>query len=280
MPFDATTSDLDTQVASIRNRMVADPAYVSRLFQIESGGNPGATTGSNRGLGQFGPQEEARYGLSDANRSDYGAQASAVSREYGEHYPVLAKALGRAPTPGEMYLAHQQGVAGGPALLTADPGTPAWQAIRPYYRSDAIAKQAITGNIPANHPLYGRGADVVTAGDFRNLWTAKFGNTNTPASSSAGAGGVMDASGPAAPALTSRSPELPGSSSNEAASELARVLGSRNEDRMPASPQPLQFPANAMRLRNAMMSKMNGASGVPLPPSVAQRLASLIGRTN
>ena len=44
--------------------MAMDP-YTSRLFQLESGGDPNAVTGSNRGLGQFGPSEEAQFGLSE-----------------------------------------------------------------------------------------------------------------------------------------------------------------------------------------------------------------------
>ena len=70
------------------------------------------------------------------------------------HCTVLSRALGRDPTPGELYLTHQQGIAGGPALL-AGGDRPAWQVIRPYYKSDAIAKQAITGNLPQDPGLRG-----------------------------------------------------------------------------------------------------------------------------
>src|SRR4051812_4952707 len=96
-------------------------AYTNRLFQIESGGNPNAVTGSNRGLGQFSPDLEAKYGISDANRTDPAAQAAAVRQNGLANMPGLTKALGREPTPAELYIAHQQGIAGGPALLTADP---------------------------------------------------------------------------------------------------------------------------------------------------------------
>lgn len=152
---------------------MTDP-YTARLFQIESGGNPNATTGSNRGLGQFGPAEEVQFGLNDQNRTDPDAQAAAVQREAALHSGVLSKALGRDPTPGEMYLTHQQGIAGGPALLTADPSQPAWQVIRPFYKSDAVAQKAITGNIPGNDPLARAAPGDISAGDFRNMWVNKF----------------------------------------------------------------------------------------------------------
>lgn len=153
--------------------MPLDP-FVARLFKIESGGNPYAVTGSNRGLGQFGPAEERQYGISDANRSDPNAQAAAVQRETERFRPILAQKLGRDPTPGELYLMHQQGIAGGPALLSADPNTPAWQAIRPYYGSDAIAQKAIGGNIPTGSPLSSADPAQITAGDFSKYWVSKF----------------------------------------------------------------------------------------------------------
>ena len=52
--------------------------FVKRLFQVESGGDPNAVTGSNRGLGQFSPDMEAKYGINDQNRTDPNAQARAV----------------------------------------------------------------------------------------------------------------------------------------------------------------------------------------------------------
>lgn len=153
--------------------MPLDP-NIARLFKIESGGNPYAVTGSNRGLGQFGPAEERQYGITDANRSDPNAQAAAVQAEWDRFRPILASKLGRDPTPGELYLMHQQGIAGGPALLSADPNQPAWQAIRPYYNSDAMAQKAIGGNIPTGSALYGQDPSGITAGDFSKFWVSKF----------------------------------------------------------------------------------------------------------
>ena len=112
--------------------------------------------------------------LQDANRTDPAAQAAALAAERAHHTPILAKALGRDPTPGELYLMHQQGIAGGPALLGADPNTPAWQVIRPYYKSDAIAQKAITGNIPRGSPLHGMDPEF---NRYRGIYRAS-GRTN------------------------------------------------------------------------------------------------------
>ena len=146
-----------------------DP-YIARLFQIESGGNPYAVTGSNRGLGQFGPAEEAQYGINDQNRTDPAAQAAAVQRERAQYAPSLQKALGRDPHAGEDYLVHQQGQAGGPALLTGG-DMPAWQAIRPFYKSDAMAQKAISGNLPT---ASGLDPAKTTAKQFSQFWVNKF----------------------------------------------------------------------------------------------------------
>lgn len=152
-----------------------DPtAYINRLFQVESSGNPDAVTGSNRGLAQFSPDLEQRYGITDANRTDPHAQMNAVIREQQEHAPILRSALGRDPTPGEQYLMHQQGIAGGPALLTANPDQPAWRVLRPFYSSDAIAKSAVTGNLPKDSGLKGNDVNTITAGQFSNYWKQKF----------------------------------------------------------------------------------------------------------
>jgi hypothetical protein len=138
--------------------------YVQRVIAIESGGNPNAVAGSHKGLGQFSPALEAKYGINDSNRTDPQVQAAAIQQEADENRPQLAKALGRDPTPGELYLAHQQGLAGATAILT-HPDMPAWQAIRPFYKDDATAKQAIAGN---------GGSDQISAGDFAAQWKAKF----------------------------------------------------------------------------------------------------------
>jgi hypothetical protein len=166
--------------------------YINRTFQIESGGNPYAVTGSNRGLSQFGPEEESRYGINDTNRYTPGAQARGLQLEARDNTAKLERVLGRTPEPWEYYLAHQQGGAGGPALLSAlaaDPNQPAWEAIRPYYRSDRIAKQAITGNVYDN--LKGVSADNISVADFTNYWRDKFnsGRSNVTASGAGGSGG-------------------------------------------------------------------------------------------
>src|SRR5215831_16778164 len=150
--------------------------YGRRLWQIESSNNPYNVTGSNRGKSQFGPEEERRYGINDSNRYDDAAQAAALQREYAAHRPGLSRALGRDPTFGEFYVGHQQGPAGGPALLNpANASLPAWQVIRPYYKSDYMAQQAIRGNDGGRgSPLHNLGINDISAAGMTSYWKDKF----------------------------------------------------------------------------------------------------------
>ncbi|HEX3522867.1 MAG TPA: hypothetical protein VHT52_12355 [Stellaceae bacterium] len=97
--------------------------------------------------------------------------------ETNENTQILRRALGRDPTPGELYLTHQQGQAGGPALIRAaqnNPNMPAYQAIAQYYRSPQVAMTAIHGNIPSNNPLRNIPANQVTAAQFVQMWNERF----------------------------------------------------------------------------------------------------------
>src|SRR5882672_220391 len=172
-----------------------DDSFVDRLFQLESSNDPMAVTGSNRGLGQFSPDLERKYGIQDW--TDRNQQRTAVQREMDEFAPVLSKTLGRDPTPGEGYLAHQQGLSGAIAHLNNPSGT-AWSNVRQYYPSDRVAKNAIWGNIPDNAKLspnfhkgmFPGGVGDVTSGDFSNGWIGKFEGSSAPSSGGAVASAV------------------------------------------------------------------------------------------
>jgi hypothetical protein len=148
-------------------------AYVNRLFKIESGGDPNNKTGSNYGLAQFSYAD--MKGLGFSNPLDPAQARGATLAEMNRNAAPLAALLGRGATPGEFYLAHQQGLAGASDLLK-NPDMPAWQAIRGRYGSDAIAQQAITGN---------GGTLDMTSKQFSDMWVQKFENGMDRASTSA-----------------------------------------------------------------------------------------------
>jgi hypothetical protein len=133
--------------------------YLARTAQIESNFNPAAKNpnSSATGLFQFINSTARQYGLSDPR--DPVASTAAAARLAADNRAFLARRLGREPTAGELYLAHQQG-AGGAAKLLANPDAPA---------------ESIVGGAAAR---LNRGAGM-TAGAFANQWIGKFGNMPT-----------------------------------------------------------------------------------------------------
>jgi hypothetical protein len=160
--------------------------YIGRTIQVES--QFGATAdrpGSQYvGLAQFGAAERAKYGITDPR--SLAQNSEALIREAEENKPQLKKVLGREPNAAEFYLAHQQGAAGASALL-ANPDEPAWKAIRKFYGSDTIARNAIWGNMPASAKEAFNSVDNVKSADFVRVVKGFYG--------SGGPGAPVDASG-------------------------------------------------------------------------------------
>ena len=124
-----------------------------KIADIESKFDPSAHNASGAaGLFQFMPGTAKQYGL--ANPFDASANADAAARLLKDNTAYLFHKLGRSPSDGELYLAHQQG-AGGAVNLLRDPNRLA---------SDVVGKQAILQN--------GGNLDM-TAGEFANLWINK-----------------------------------------------------------------------------------------------------------
>lgn len=263
--------DNSTAANVIRARLAIDPGYIDRLIKIESGGNPNAVTGSNRGLGQFGPEEERKYGITPANRTDPAIQRAAIERETQEHSAMLRRTLGRDPTPGETYLSHQQGIAGGPALLSADPATPAWQVIRPFYKSDRMAQLAVSGNIPSDNPYYREDPTKLSAGDFRNLWINKF-ERGIPGASGlpTGAQGA-----PTPPQPTGGLPAGAAGPSQDGTVPVAAANAAGPEDQLLKALQAMSSPGGAQQQIQPQLQQIN----VPQPPGLdrARALARIMG---
>lgn len=135
-----------------------DP-YLYRLAQVESNLNPYARNpnSSAKGLFQFVDATADAYGITDPFSVDQ--QVDAVNRFTEDNRGSLKRALGRDPTPGELYLAHQQG-AGGAAKLLANPNTPAVQIVG----EDQVVLNGGDRNM--------------TSGEFAGKWINKFEKEN------------------------------------------------------------------------------------------------------
>ncbi|WP_050578701.1 transglycosylase SLT domain-containing protein [Sinorhizobium meliloti] len=131
-----------------------NPTDFLRVAEIESGFNPKAMHPKSRacGLFQFIPSTARSYGLTDCFNPRGNAEAAAAL--WLDNAARLRKALGREPSAGEQYLAHQQGL-GGAIRLLANPEKLAREIVGP---------RAVTLN---------GGKLNMTAREFAQLWIKK-----------------------------------------------------------------------------------------------------------
>ena len=129
------------------------PSYITKLIQIESGGNPSIVNkySGAAGIGQFIPSTAKAYGVNpmDPVSSIYG-----LAHLASDNRSLFQQQMGRDPTDGELYLMHQQGPKA--ISLIANPNKPA-AAVVGY---DAVK---LNGGNP-----------YAPAGQFANKWTSMF----------------------------------------------------------------------------------------------------------
>ena len=138
--------------AAVRNGV--DPHALTEIAGIESSFNPFSRNrnSSAGGLFQFVDTTARAYNLRD--RFDPAQASDAAARLMRDNTSTLRQTLGREPTAGELYLAHQQG-AGGASKLLANPNARA---------VDVVGHDAVVLN----------GGDAsMTAGEFARKWTGK-----------------------------------------------------------------------------------------------------------
>lgn len=149
------SSDIATIVEEEATAAGVDPGTMKRIAWIESGGDPSAQNPNSSAGGLF-QQTDANaedYGVAD--RKDARQSAKGAAEFAADNIAFLTKALGREPTPGEIYLAHQQGPGGAKKLLTADQNAKA---------ADIVGEDQV---------LLNGGTPDMTVGEFTALWTSK-----------------------------------------------------------------------------------------------------------
>jgi hypothetical protein len=149
---------MDEVFAQTEQQYRLPAGYLARTAQIESGGNPNAQNpnSSAGGLFQFIDSTAAQYGV---NKMDPASATEGAARLAADNAAHLRQALGREPSAGELYLAHQQG-AGGAAKLLLNPDAKA---------ADIVGTEAVR--------LNGGDPATWTAGDFARRWQGEYGET-------------------------------------------------------------------------------------------------------
>jgi len=148
-------AELGIDFTGIERETGLPSGFLNTMAIIESGGDPNAKNDSSSagGLFQQIDSNAAAYGVTDRfdpMQSTEGAVAFAQ-----DNTVYLAGKLGREPTGGELYLAHQQGPAGAARLLS-NPDTLA---------VDIVGEKAVKLN---------GGSTDMTAQEFANIWINKY----------------------------------------------------------------------------------------------------------
>ena len=154
-PAPTAPGEISTIITNAANKYGLSPQFMARVAHIESRFDPNAMNAGSKatGLFQFIPSTWRQYG-GGADPRDPAANADAAARLAVANRNQLRASLGRDPTEGELYLAHQQG-AGGAAKLLSNPGARA---------VDVVGERAVLGN----------GGNInMTAGQFAQLWIRK-----------------------------------------------------------------------------------------------------------
>lgn len=134
------------------------------IASIESSFNPLAKNPRSSAAGLFQFIEPTAKGMGLTDPYDPVASADAAARMAATNIKSLRKTLGREPTTGELYLAHQQGLGGARALL-ANPNESALTALTRVYGGNKNRAMAA---------LVQNGGNVsMTAEEFAGKWTSK-----------------------------------------------------------------------------------------------------------
>ena len=156
------------------------PEFMQTIAKVESDFNPNQKTGSYKGLYQLSDEEFRRYGGQGSifNPDENARVASAKMMAEGQR---AQDRLGRALTPVEQYMVHQQGLAGTLSHL-ANPDQPAWKSFQQAASSsEDKAKSAIWKNMtPEMKNQFGNDVNNVTSRDFIKLWTDRYNALQRP----------------------------------------------------------------------------------------------------
>lgn len=152
------------------------PEFMRTIAEAESSSNPNKQDKGSQysGLFQLNKSEFTKYGgtgsIYDADQNALAAMGK-MTKEGQQAQDIL----GRALSPVEQYMVHQQGLAGTISHLQ-NPDQPAWQSFQQASKwSDERAKTAIWGNLSSNQKAqFGNDVNNITSRDFINLWANKY----------------------------------------------------------------------------------------------------------
>ena len=174
--------------------------YLPKLAAVESRNNPAAVNPKTGAAGLYGVMPATAQAWGITNVHDVADSTQGVIRGSLQNQAAFQKAVGRAPTGPELYLTHQQGSAGGPALVLADPSVRAVDVLKQVYTKAGKANPGLW----ASSAILNNGGNLnMTAGQFTGWVERQYENTAAPAASGeAQAGATASAATQAATGAT------------------------------------------------------------------------------
>jgi hypothetical protein len=150
--------------------------FLRTIAEAESSSNPNKQDKGSQysGLFQLNKPEFRKYGgtgsIYDADENTKAATGKMMAE--GQQAQDI---LGRALSPVEQYMVHQQGLAGTVSHLR-NPDQPAWKSFQQASKwSDERAKTAIWGNLSNNQKAqFGNDVNNITSRDYIELWANKY----------------------------------------------------------------------------------------------------------
>lgn len=180
-----TSAEMAAVIDQAAAREGVSASLMRRVVAIESGGRPGAVTGSYKGLGQLSDAEFAKHMPEGGDILSPADNARATARKLKSEAEWFRSKYGREPTGTDIYMIHQQGQGGYDAHVS-NPNAPAWQNMASTAegrdKGEAWAKKAVWGNVPDDmKKLFPGGVESVTSGDLMKVWRSKMGEGDAPA---------------------------------------------------------------------------------------------------
>jgi hypothetical protein len=152
--------------------------FLDTVRFIESGDNPNKRTGSYKGYFQLSESDFRKYG-GKGSIFDPTQNTKAAAAKFSDIAERVSKSIGRDPSAPELYLAHQQGVAG---LTThvKNPDLPAWKNMQNAASSgERWAKRAVWGNLTPEAQRRFGSVESITSRQFLEFWSNRFENVKT-----------------------------------------------------------------------------------------------------
>ena len=154
-------SNLQQTFRQLEKQHGLSSGFLARLAYVESTNNPNARNPKSDAKGMFQIIDSTAKSHGVRNPFDPVESARFSARYAASNFKKLRSALGRTPTDGELYLAHQQGAAGALRLLQNP--------------------QALASSIVGTRAVLDNGGTVsMTAAQFANKWIDKFENVSVP----------------------------------------------------------------------------------------------------